>query len=386
MAVSVKISEELLFTVEEFSGRLARVRSKMAERGLDVLLCPGPENIFYVSGYQSLGFQNYQMLIIPAEKEPVLVLRYLESFLAQKYSWIHSVVTYEDTDDPAEVTVNALREFGLLDRTVGIDESSFFFTVGDWRKLQAAIPHLVRGTGVVESCRAIKSPKEIQYMKEAARLTCLGMKAAIEEIHVGATENDLAAAAFDAMTRAGSEYLTDDPIITSGDRAGIPHTSYMRRRLEQGDTVLLEMSAVYNRYHAPLMRGAVLGEPSLEVRKMADICLEALDAALKAVRPGVTAGDVDEACRSVILRHGVWEGFHKRTGYSVGFGFGGWGEGHIISLKKGDPTVLVPGMCFHMPPALRDYGRAGLGFSETIVVTEGGAEILTDYPRQLAVR
>jgi Xaa-Pro dipeptidase len=123
------------------------------------------------------------------------------------------------------------------------------------------------------------------------------------------------------------------------------------------------------------------------VTRMYDACSRALDAAIAAIRPGVTAGSCHDACQRVIDEAGFEPNFRKRLGYSIGVGFApGWGEGAFLHLSKGDPAVLREGMVFHMPPALRVYGEVGVGCSETVVVTEQGCEVITDFPRELAVR
>lgn len=378
------IKRELFFPVSEFERRLAIIRKAMAERGVEVMLAAGPENIYYASGYQTFGFHNYQLCAIPLEGKPFLILRYLESMLAYRYSWLDDVVTWDDTDDPVAITVQALKERGLDRKSIGVEENAYFFQVGSWKKLNDALPRVVNGSGCIEVARAIKSPTEVAFMREAARLSDLGMTAAITEAQAGRTENDMAAAAFDVMTRGGSEYLTRDPIITSGDRSGLPHSCYYRRTLQEGDAVLLELSGVYHRYYGPLMRGVVIGRPDPRVERMAAVCIEALNAAIDAVRPGATSADVDRVARGIIERAQLWENYRKRTGYSVGIGFSSWVEGAIASLKEDDPTVLRPGMCFHIPVAMRLYGEAGVGFSETVHVTETGVEVLGRHPRQLA--
>ncbi len=134
------------------------------------------------------------------------------------------------------------------------------------------------------------------------------------------------------------------------------------------------------------MRTAVLGEPSSEIQSMCDVVLQALNAAIAAIRPGVAAGSVDQACRGVIEDAGMEAMFRKRTGYSMGVAFApDWGEGHIVSLRKDDPTELVPGMVFHIPPALRAFQRLCVGLSESVLVTEAGCEVLTQLPRELHV-
>lgn len=379
------IKRELFFSQAEYDQRLAKLREGMATAGIDVLCCSSPENLYYFTGYQTFGFTGYQLLVIPASGSPFLILRFLESLLAARYGCVAEVLTWDDTDDPVALTIDALRTRKLLGARIGIEENAYFLQVVTWKKLAAGIPHLLDGSGLVEAVRATKSPQELAYMKEAARLTDLGMQAAADEIRGGANENDVAAAAFDAMTRAGAEYLARDPIVTSGDRAGIPHTSYMRRKIEPGDTVLLEFSGVFMRYYGPLMRSALVGSDA-EIERLSDICVEALDAAIAAIRPGATSGEVDAAARSIIEREGLWENYRKRTGYSVGIGFHNWMEVAIATLKKDDPTPLRPGMCFHLPVALRLYGKAAIGVSETVYVTEQGCEVFGQFPRQLIRR
>jgi Xaa-Pro dipeptidase len=119
---------------------------------------------------------------------------------------------------------------------------------------------------------------------------------------------------------------------------------------------------------------------------MADVCLEALHAVIAAIEPGVTSAEVDAATRRIAERAGLWENYRKRTGYSVGIGFSSWVEGNIASLKEDDATVLRPGMCFHVPIAMRIYGEAGVGFSHTVLVTETGAECLTRHEPRLEAR
>jgi Xaa-Pro dipeptidase len=180
--------------------------------------------------------------------------------------------------------------------------------------------------------------------------------------------------------------MAGDPIVTSGWRSGVAHFTFGNRTLEPGDALLLEMSACRRRYFGPLMRGAVIAPVRDEVRRLADVVVEALDAAIAAIRPGASSGDVDAACRAPIERAGYEPYFRKRTGYSVGVGYApDWGEGHIVSLRRDDPTRLLPGMVFHIPPALRVPRQYGLGFSETVLVTETGSEVLTSFPRQLHV-
>lgn len=380
------IPRNLIFSNEEFRRRLSAVQAGLQDRGLSCLLLFSPEHIFYLSGYQTFGYFSYQSLIVPARGDPILVLRFLESFLAQHYSWVPHVETWDDHEDPVDVTVRVLRERDLAHGRVGTEDRGFYMPYSVRRRLVEALPDVVfeDGTSLVERVRVRKSPEELAYMRKAAEYSTSGMAAGAKECREGRTENDVAAAIFDAMTRAGSEYSPHDPIVTSGWRSGVPHSTYERRRLEPGDTVLMEITGTYHRYVAPHMRTAVVGTSPPKVREMAALVIKGLDAAIAAIRPGVTAGEVDDACRGIIERAGYYENYRKRTGYSVGFGFPpSWNEGHIVSLRKSDPTRLESGMVFHLPVALRDYGVSCVGLSETVLVTDRGCDVLTSYPREL---
>ena len=379
------IPQHLVFSKQEYGRRLDAVQAGMASRGMDALLVFSPEHIFYLTGYQTFGYFTYLAAVVPAKGEPILILRFLESFLAKHYAWVRDVEIWDDHEDPVDVTVRVLRERELAGRRrIGTEDRVLAYDVR--RKLAQALPEaaLEDGTALLEQVRIRKSGEEIAHMRKASEYSTLGMAAGIRESTAGRTENDVAAAVFNAMTRAGSEYSPHDPIVTSGWRAGIPHSTYERRRLEPNDTVLLEITGTHHRYVAPLMRTAVVGAATPKVLEMAKLVLEGLQAAIETIRPGVTAGEVDDACRGIMERAGYYENFRKRTGYSVGFGFPpSWNEGHIISLRKGERAVLAPGMVYHVPVALREYGVSTVGLSETILVTERGREVLTNYPREL---
>jgi Xaa-Pro dipeptidase len=122
------------------------------------------------------------------------------------------------------------------------------------------------------------------------------------------------------------------------------------------------------------------------VERIAGVVISGLNAAIETIKPGVTAGEVDAACRGKFIAAGIDQYFHHRTGYSIGIAFPpDWGEGHAMSLRSGDPAVLEPNMTFHMPPGVLVYGKYGIGFSETVRVTENGCEVLTEFPRELLV-
>lgn len=383
-------ARDLVFPVEEFQRRLNAVQAEVRSRGLEGVLVFGPANLFYLTGYQPIGFANFQLASVTPEGEPRLLVRELESAPARRLSWLSAdPVAWEDDQDPLLATAEMLRQMGLDRARLGVDERSMFLSVRTYKRLQQLLPEAVLedGSGIVEKARAIKSPLEIECFRRAAAYTTAGMRAALDAVAEGALDNEVGAAAAQAMYAAGSEYVASGPTVTAGSRSGIAHTTFARNRIQRGDAVLVELGGLHHRYTNALMRSAVVGRPSDLISRMYDACSRALDAAIAAIKPGVSSGSVHDACQRVIDEAGFEPNFRKRLGYSMGVGFApGWGEGSFLELSRGDPTILQPGMVFHMPPALRIYAEAGVGCSETVVVTEDGVEVLSDFPRELAVR
>jgi Xaa-Pro aminopeptidase len=284
-----------------------------------------------------------------------------------------------------QAAADALAELGASAGRIGVELRSMGVAARKRDTLAAALPRaeLVDATGLVERIKAIKSVLEINHLRRAAAMTDLGMTAAIAEAGEGKFDNDLAAAAYDAMMRAGSEYLSLAPIVTAGARAGIIHSTHRRVRLRKGDGVNIELGACYHRYMAPCMRTIAIGKPNACVKRLANACLVALNNVLDAMRPGATADEVARAGMEGIRLAGDGVIFHGCFGYSLGASVPpSWTDG-AVSLFLDRQNRLEPGMVFHIPMGLRVLGVCGAMFSETALITETGCEALTGVERRL---
>ncbi|RJG46419.1 Xaa-Pro peptidase family protein [Mesorhizobium sp. DCY119] len=382
--IGVQQGQESAFPRQEYEARQARARQNLVEAGIDALVVTGPENIFYLTGQQTPGYYTFQALVLPAEGDPVFVIRQLEYFNFIANTFISDAEVYQDGDEPVGFLVALIEKRGLASKRVAIDKRGWFLPIAVYETLQARLGTIHDGAGVIEKLRAIKSPLEVEKLEKAAGYVDAGMKAGLATVRAGATENDLVASMMQAAIAAGSEYMGMEPLVSSGPRTGVPHGTWRRRKIEDGDPAFLEMAACHDRYHAALMRSAWVGKPPREAIDMMKTCQEALQVALDAIRPGVACEVPHIACQKVIDAAGYTDNFRKRLGYSVGISFApDWGEGAILSLNAGVKTELQPGMTFHLPPALRIYGRFTVGVSETIVVTETGYRALGTIGREL---
>jgi Xaa-Pro aminopeptidase len=173
----------------------------------------------------------------------------------------------------------------------------------------------------------------------------------------------------------------------AGPAAGLAFECAQRRPIQRDDVVYMEAGGTHNRYNCMLSRTVIVGKPDPKWISMAEASRDALNAAKAAIRHGVTSHEVDRAARAVMAKAGCGRYFNHRTGYSIGIGLPpDWGEGRLMSLNENDPTVLEPGMCFHAIPDLKVPHAGGVVFSESLVVTETGCEVLSPYPQEIFFR
>lgn len=386
--------EEQPFPTAEFESRLAAVQSELAERGLDALVITTPENIYYLTGYDATVRSEgwFQALVVPAEGDPRFVVPAFESPNVTIGSWLDDLRAYDISTAggaAADAGTTALRavmaEAGLEEKTIGFEEDSLFLTVEHYRKITSAFPaEFVDCKGVVEKERRVKSDAEIEYIREAATIVSEATRSGIDAISEETNENEVAAAVSESLIRNGSGHVATQPYVVSGTRSALPHARWRRRTIGGGDIVYFEVGAAVNRYHGSVLRTAYLGEPPDPVAEVDDLVVDALEAAIDRIEPGVPASDVDRACRQLIEEAGYGANFVHMTGYSLGIAFKpGWGEGNLVTLGPNDDTELERNMTFHMPVIVFLPEHGAIGCSETVRVTSDGAETLTDIDRRM---
>lgn len=386
--MEMKEHDRLGFSLAEYRRRDDAVRQGMRRLGIDALLVRGPENICYLTGYETPGYYKYHGLLL-SQEEPVLILRRFEEPNAWEFSWLARTVPIEDHEQPVQVTAQAIERMGLADKRIGVEKSGWFFSVEEYETLRSALPNatLVDASSAVERARVVKSEEEIAMMRRAARIADVATQAGIDAVAAGRTEDELAAEVHRVAILNGSEFMGLPPFVLSGERTCLPHGTWRGRTIRPGDHVYFEVSAAKFRYSAAIMRCVSVGEPNPRVRAMADAVIGGLEAGMAAIKPGVSCEAVDAACRSVIEKAGFGKYFTHRTGYSIGVNFPpDWGEGQILSLRRGEPTRLETNMTFHMVPLCLVYREVGVGFSATVRVTETGCEELTRLSRTLVVK
>ena len=384
---------EMAFPREEYDARLAKVRKAMEEQGIDVLLVHHTPNFCYLAGYQSPLANWYGCLILPREGEPIAQIIDLEVSNLMVHGWDNENIYVFDwrrqVDAPGQL-VDILKERGYGDKRLGLEFRLPGCSALMGHELRERLPQakIIDASDLVYYLRAVKSPAEMAHVREAARLTDIGMEAGLAEVAPGKTDNDLLRAAYDAMIAAGSEYLSIQPLTYVGRWMSMTHVTAKKRVMKVGETVGLELTGVYHRYGAPLFRSAVIGEPSDLVKRLSDYCLTAHALVFENARPGRAASDVESAVTKALQDFKLPPEATGRAlgyGYSVGIGFPpDWVE-HSMFVDEYYDRPLEEGMVFHAPIGARVAGKVGVLFSECWTVTATGSEPLSRIPRELRV-
>jgi Xaa-Pro dipeptidase len=384
------MARELAFTVTEYRQRLARVQEEMRSRGLDLLMVYWPENLYYLTGYHTVGYFGYQVLFVPGAGDPLFLVRRLERQNVRDLTWLGECEVYQDTEDPLDATVRVLRDRGW-DRTgIGVELDAWFLTTRHFLGLRKRLGRFdpADASQLVNRIRLVKSAAELRYIRAAAQAADAATAAAVRAIRPGVREQDVAGELHRALYRAGSTYLGHPPLLGSGPRSARAFVTWSDRVIRDNEPVHLEPAGCVRRYHAVLIRTIHVGPPrDKKLLRLVDLSLEGLHDGLAKLRAGVTSAEVDDALKGPARRAGFGDLAFSRGGYSVGIGFPpDWGEGRTQSIKQGDPTVLQADMTFHVLSNLWYEGKTLVAFSETARVTDSGAEVLTRFPRELIVR
>jgi Xaa-Pro dipeptidase len=372
----------MTFPFAEYERRINALRQRMKERLLDAVVITDPENLMYLTDYQTTGYSFFQALVVPLEGEPFMITRELEATNVYHRTWLEIARPYPDTGDPIQALVQSLREFGLKNKCIGYERNSYFFPAYHQDAIHTTFTEgrLLDCFGIVEEGRVCKSEVELDVMRKAAMATQAGMKAGIEACRAGVTENEIAAEISAAMFKAGGEAPAVMPYVASGPRTLIGHATWEGRTVQPGEHVFLEVGGCYRRYHTAMMRTVVLDHLSDSLCKAQERMRLALKEAHKAIRPGITVSDADNLIRQIITDNDVGARLITRSGYSIGIAFPpSWDEGYVISLKQGNSSILRKGMTFHLIPWMWAVdGDKTVGISDTIYVTDDGCESFFD--------
>lgn len=371
---------ECLFPETELQRRRTAVGEAMQTAGLDALLLTAPADIFYLTGYSTfevsvhaalLFTPQHMMLQVPSiETGPAVACTRVEDI--RGYRW-------ENVNEILDPLVDAMADAGTR---IGVDAWHGSLRYGVMKGLETRLPdrRFIDAADILHSARIVKSPAEIDCLVESARITGLGIEAAAAAVRPGMLDSEIAAIGAHALHEAGSEFMSMQPIVTTGPRSSVIHLNHQRREIKAGEPVFLEFGSAWQRYTAPMMRTVIAGQPTARMHKTFDTCRRIFDALLETMRPGESFDGAARVAERALAPMATDAFFSGVFGYAVGAQFPpSWIEGTGF-IARGQHRQFEPDMVFHLPLCLRIPGEWGIGCSDTIRVTESGGVPLTANP------
>jgi len=231
---------------------------------------------------------------------------------------------------------------------------------------------------LVETLRMVKDEDELALMREAALVGCRLFEHMLGFVRPGLREVDVAAELEYQARRLGAEGMSFETIVASGPRSAMPHGRATSAELPRRGFLTLDFGVILNGYCSDMTRTIHFGTPKSKERSTYESVLEAQQAAVAAVRAGVSCGDVDEAARGVLRTAGLGDAFSHSTGHGVGL------EIHEAPrVGSGQANKLLPGMVITIEPGIYLEGQFGIRIEDMVAVTRTGAEVLTPAPKAL---
>jgi len=382
-----------------------RTRQALQGANLDALIVRLSENVLLLSGYWPMN--GFAFLIFPLTRDPILIAPVPEEELAHE-SRVEDIRTFPwglvDSGDPFSTVKTmiqqAAQDLDLVGKRVGY-EGSFEFIAAPYVAAEPGVPsqvsismyhqafgdRLVDATNLIHTLRKNKTPAEVEHLRKANHIACLGLSAFFEAVQPGQTEIAIASAVESAIMEKGTgldgvKVARAWASVMSGPRSANaykPHLLSTQRRLEPGDLALLELASVVDGWWSDLTRTRVAGFGSNEDLERWQAVVDAQQAAIAAIRPGVPAKEVDRAARDLLEQRGLGSYFIHHTGHGLGLRYH---EPEPFLHPEVD-TPLEVGMVSSVEPGIYIPNWGGMRCEDNILVTPDGVEILSEYSRAL---
>lgn len=360
--------------------RLDKLKASLRTSGLDsVILNPGP-TLTYLTGLHFHLMERPVVLLFAKDQDPAIVLPELE--LQKVVDLPYKLQIFPYSENPSEwddAFRKAVQALGLDGKRIGVEPRQLRLL--EFRHVKAGAPEadFPDASPVLSALRLKKDQAEVDAMRRAVEIAQQALEATLPSVKIGMSERELSSELVAQLLKHGSDpEIPFSPIISAGPNSANPHASPTDRKLQAGDLLVVDWGASYAGYISDLTRTFAVGTVDDELLKIHKIVQEANAAGRAASKPGITCAAVDKATRDVIERSGYGKFFTHRTGHGIGM------EGHEDPYIRSDNMqILEPGMAFTIEPGIYLPGRNGVRIEDNIVMTESGAEVLSDLPREI---
>lgn len=353
--------------------KIKQVRQAMAASRMDALVLTHLPNIFYLCGFSG---SNAILLVLDDSLHLFTDGRYtIQAHQEAPQSRVHIVRT------PLTEACGGFLRSRLARKRLRVAFEASSLNFAEWGRLEKAAGPNIQWkptTNLVERIREVKTAEELDIMRSSAKLASEVIGEAPDFVRPGVMELEVAAEIDYRLRLKGASGPSFDTIVASGPRSALPHARPTEKRLQKNELVVLDLGAILRHYCSDLTRTVFLGRAPARIRRWYKAVQQAQEAALDALRAGVTAGSVDRAARRLLNRHGLGAYFVHGTGHGLGIEIHEGprvGRSQKQEIRAGNVVTLEPGIYVE--------GVGGIRLEDEVAVHVQGTEVLTSAPRDL---
>lgn len=361
--------------------KLTSLREWMMENDVDVTYIHSPANIAYFTQFHSDPHERIMGLFIPKEGIPFLFTPALEVEAAKSSPWPYDVFGYVDGEDPFALIAQHLEVFGKI-KDMALEKNTL--PVDRLEALEHYLPNTTFKHSVsplIADLKMYKNAEERQFMMEAGDLADIAFEIGFKAISEGVSEQEIVALIEYEMKKRGVPQMSFGTLVLAGAHAANPHGEPTTTiKIKPHELVLFDLGCMWKGYASDATRMASYKEPTDFQRKIFDIVREAQFRAQSAIKPGITAGELDAIARDYITKQGYGEYFIHRLGHGIG------SEAHEEpSIVGGNDLIIKEGMCFSIEPGIYIPNEVGVRVEDCVYVTKDGSQAFTKSSKDLHI-
>ncbi|MBP7809611.1 MAG: aminopeptidase P family protein [Bacteroidia bacterium] len=366
-------------TKEERAQRLEQARKLMTENKIDAIFMEGGTSLDYFTGIHWGRSERLFGMLLPKNGAPFFISPKFEETRAQEQTGNGKLYCWEENESPFELITKILKENGLANATIGLEETTRYFITEGFQKAMPSAK-IVSATAITAGCRGLKTEHEIELMQIANDMAMEVYKVAVTQLKEGMSESEFGK----IITQLFAEFgVGGGALVLFGEASAHPHGLVKEVRLKQNDIVLMDGGCSVEGYESDITRTVVFGKSTQKMNDVFNIVLKAQQDALKFAKPGVSFESVDAVARKVISDAGYGPGykyFTHRLGHGIGMDGHEW---HYV--VGGNKRLMEKGNMMSNEPGIYILGEFGIRIEDEMLITENGAKILLPKQQSLEV-
>ncbi|MFJ7936697.1 M24 family metallopeptidase [Sporosarcina sp. NPDC096371] len=353
--------------------RIKKFYEYMEAKELDMVFVTLPRSIHYFTGFNTNPHERFFCLFMPLIGDPVLILPELDLDEASRKSCIKKLRTHKDNEDPMEIVTDLTKKNA---KKCGVEKEHL--TLMRFEEIAGVVEAetYVNVESEIQKMKVIKSSDEVASIRQAIRISDEALFEGLKMVKPGVTEYEIAAEIQYQRIKLGAD--GGGLMVVSGEKSALPHGRTGDRVLKEGDLLLIDGGVLKNGYVSDITRTFGVGEINEQRKEIYETVLAANVAAIDAVKPGVSFGELDKIARDIIIDKGYGKYFTHRLGHGMGMN-----NHEYPSIHGLNRDVSKAGMVFTIEPGIYVPGVGGVRIEDDILVTDDGAEVLTHYKKEL---